>query len=334
MPPLLVRVTVVLPGLAVCSALGAAAALANVWFGWPTYLVALLAGMMLNASMRAETWQAGIDFAGQALLRAGIALLACRITFTQLGGLGLRLWVLVAILSGTTLGIGLFVAKALRRPWAEGWLTGAACGICGASAALAVSSVLPSTQENKKAAALVVAGVTFLSTCAMFIYPLLARSLSFDSTQAGIFLGGAIHDVAQVIASSSLLSANMQAHAMETATVVKLARVLMLLPVVFVAAVVFGTTRDSRSSGAMRIPGFIAVFAALLLMASAGLVPAALTMLAGQVSSALLLIAVAACGLKIRGSDLREAGVSCGIMLLVESAWIAAIALIGVTAWS
>ena len=82
-----------------------------------------------------------------------------------------------------------------------GLLTGVSVGICGASAALAIASILPRGKDgiSERDTIFTVLGVTTLSTLAMVAYPIIATSLEFDDLKAGMFLGATIHDVAQVI---------------------------------------------------------------------------------------------------------------------------------------
>src|SRR5439155_1619007 len=123
---------------------------------------------------------------------------------------------------------GLPVARILGLSRAFGALSGGSVGICGASAALAIASVLPKTRESERDVILAVVVVTGLSTIAMILYPMLVTAIGLDHLRAGLFLGGTIHDVAQVVGAGYMISQKTG----DVATYVKLLRVAMLLPVV------------------------------------------------------------------------------------------------------
>ena len=149
-------------------------------------------------------------------------------------------------------------------------LTGGATAICGASAALALSAALPSHPQKEKATLFTVIGVSALSTLAMIVYPMIARWLELTPQHAGIFLGATIHDVAQVVGAGY----SMSTEAGDTATVVKLMRVAMLLPVIICAAMI--TRRQGSPSTGKRpplLPWFAVGFLILACINSTGWVP-------------------------------------------------------------
>ena len=136
------------------------------------------------------------------------------------------------VISGlvVTIGVGFIAARAMGFNKFFGFLSGGAVGICGASAAMAISAVLPAHPLRERATLFTVICVSVFSTLAMIAYPLIAKAIGLNHVDAGIFLGATIHDVAQVVGAG---------YAMSTATgdvavVVKLLRVGMLLPVIVV----------------------------------------------------------------------------------------------------
>ena len=120
-----------------------------------------------------------------------------------------------------------------------GLLTGGATAICGASAALALAAALPAHPDKERATLFTVIGVSALSTLAMIAYPMIVHALELGPQAAGVFLGATIHDVAQVVGAGYAVSRETG----DTATVVKLMRVAMLLPVIVCAAMI---TRAQR----------------------------------------------------------------------------------------
>lgn len=189
------------PGLLLCGVVALSATFVSEHYGGPQLLYALLIGLAFYFLSRDTRIRPGLDFASQTLLRAGVALLGLRITFAQVSALGWGTGALTALGVASTIGLGLLLARWLGRPVAEGLVSGCSVGICGASAALAVSSVLPQTRENERFTLLAVVGVTLMSTLAMVLYPLGVKAVGLTPAQAGVFFGATIHDVAQVVAA-------------------------------------------------------------------------------------------------------------------------------------
>jgi len=133
--------------------------------------------------------------------------------------------VLVVVAMVLTLAAGFLLARLFTLERAYGALAGAGTAVCGASATLATSIVLPDYKGKEMDVAFVVVAVNALSTLAMVVYPLLCVWLGFDAQTAGIMLGATIHDVAQVVGAGYAVSET----AGNTAVIVKLFRVCCLL---------------------------------------------------------------------------------------------------------
>ena len=309
-------------GALVCVTIALAATFVSQNYGGPQLLYALLLGLALHFLMEDKRMKPGIDFCSRTVLRFGVALLGARITLPQIAKLGLApaLSVVAAVLS--TIFFGLLLARFFHRPREEGLLSGGAVAICGASAALAISSVLPQSRENERYTLLAVVGVTLLSTLAMILYPFAARGMGLNAEQAGIFFGGTIHDVAQVVAAGMLLSPETA----DTAAIVKLFRVLLLVPVVFTLALIYrGRPGPGSAEGKSQplVPFFLIGFALLVALSSLGVIGAQLTQQAGTASRAMLVVAIAAVGVKTSFQDLGKLGWLPVAMLVAETLFIA-----------
>ena len=323
-----------LPGVLVCSVIALAATFLSEHYGGPQLLYALLIGLSLHFLSANPRINSGINLCAKTVLRLGVTLLGVRITVSQVLDLGLNTAMLVVAAVTFTIALGLVLARWLNRPANEGLLSGAAVGICGASAAMAVFSVLPQTKENERFTLLAVVGVTVLSTLAMVLYPFALHLIGFTATQSGIVLGGTIHDVAQVIAAGMMLGQE----AGDAAIVVKLFRVMMLLPVVMLISIVYRkNTLQSRSDpscliGAKQplIPNFLYGFILLVLLGSLGIFPLAATQWAGDASRGCLVIAIAAAGVKTSFEDLLKLGWQPALMLFVETLCIGLFVMAGV----
>jgi uncharacterized integral membrane protein (TIGR00698 family) len=266
-------------------------------------LFALLLGMALNFLTEDKRLAPGIQFVAGSVLRIGVALLGLRLTLENVSALGLP--TVLALATGVTATVlaGVVFARMLGLERDLGLLAGGATAICGASAALAIASVLPQREGHEKRTTLVVIGVTTLSTAAMVFYPTLTVWLGLDNTRAGIFIGATIHDVAQVVGAGFSLSRD----AGDAATITKLIRVAFLMPVLVCMALVL-RGRSAGSGGAPLLPWFAVVFALLMLLNSTGVVAVAVQQAASQASQVCLVVAIAAVGLKTSLRDVASLG--------------------------
>jgi uncharacterized integral membrane protein (TIGR00698 family) len=295
------------PGLMVSLAIAMASAFIADHYGGPTLLYALLFGMACHFLSEDSRCLPGIEFTSRTILRIGVALLGARITLEQIGSLG---WgtVLAAVFAVTaTISVGWVSARLLNVRADFGVLTGGAVAICGASAALAISAVLPRHEHSERDTLLTVVGVTGLSTLAMITYPIISKLLGLSPEHTGIFLGGTIHDVAQVVGAGYMISPATG----DIATVVKLLRVALLVPAVVVIAWLFRRQQGMQADSGRRIPlvpGFLLAFICLVAVNSSGFLPHAITDAMSETSRGCLVIAIAALGLKTSLQKLASVG--------------------------
>ena len=234
----------------------------------------------------------------------------------------------------TTLLVGLLLARLFGLSRAFGALSGGSVGICGASAALAIASVLPKTKESERDVILAVVVVTGLSTLAMIFYPMLVSAIGLDHQRAGLFLGGTIHDVAQVVGAGYMISQQTG----DVATYVKLLRVAMLLPVVASIAIVIARSRIGPGAGQTRarvpIPTFLFGFAALVGLNSLGVLPKPAVSAASEISRWCLVVAISALGMKTSFKALIAAGWRPIAAMVLETLWIGGLVLAVVEAFT
>jgi len=296
--------------------------------GAPAMLLALLLGIALNFLGEEGRAVSGIAFSARSLLRLGVALLGVRISAGMVAALG---WHLVALVVGAvvaTIVLGLLVARFFGHKWRFALLTSGSVAICGASAAMAIAAILPKDERSEERLLFTVMGVTIMSTMAMILYPPIVDYLALSDQMAGVFLGGTIHDVAQVAGAGFSVSQE----AGDTAVMVKLIRVAMLAPVVLVASVMIRTyaTLPEGSEKPPILPGFVIGFLVLATLNSFGMIPTALVDLISQVSRYLLLIAVAAVGMKTNLTQIMNVGGKAIALIIVETLFIAGFVLVGI----
>jgi uncharacterized integral membrane protein (TIGR00698 family) len=279
-------------------------------YGGPAVLFALLIGMAFHFLSEDPRTTTGIQFSSTTVLRLGVALLGARISAEQLSLLSLP--VLSLIIGGVFLTVlfSLLLNRfSFRRPNTEAALAGASVAICGASAAIALAATLNKRQLREQALLAIVVTVTVLSTIAMVLYPMLSAWLGLDAGQAGLLLGGTIHDVAQVVGAGAMIGPE----ALEIASMTKMLRVSMLIPMLVLFMLFFTAGNSEEAEGKVKpwyrnIPLFLLGFIALALLNVFGFIPEKVSVTLGEVSRLFILISIAALGLKTSLGKLRDVG--------------------------
>jgi uncharacterized integral membrane protein (TIGR00698 family) len=324
------------PGLIASLVIAAAAAFLADHYSGPVMLFALLLGMAMNFLSDVDRCRAGIRFASSFVLRLGVALLGFRITLSQIAALGWRPVALVIALVSLTILASIWVARGIGYSGLFGLLTGGATAICGASAAMAISAALPPDPQKERNTLFTIIGVSTLSTIAMIIYPALIQLFGLDGVHSGMFIGGTIHDVAQVVGAGYAISPE----AGDTATVVKLMRVAMLLPVIVATGLLVrsnGASRSDRLGGGLLreagegerpplLPWFLAAFLALVVVNSLLPIPAFIQDGGSTASRWCLVTAIAALGIKTHFSEVLDIGWKPVALMIFETLFIAALA--------
>lgn len=316
------------PGVAVSVTVAGTAQLLSEHHGAPAMLLALLLGIAMNFLGAEGRSVEGIEFSARTLLRLGVALLGARISMSMVADLG---WQLVALVVGAVIGtifFGLLVARFFGHKWRFALLTSGSVAICGASAAMAIAAILPKDHRSEERLLFTVMGVTVMSTLAMILYPPIVEFLELNGQMAGVFLGGTIHDVAQVAGAGFSVSQETG----DAAIMVKLIRVAMLAPVVVVASILIRTYATLPKDGARPpiLPTFVLGFLVLATANSMGLIPAAVVDVLSQTSRYLLLIAVAAVGMKTNLTQVMNVGGKAIALIIVETFFIAGFVLAGI----
>ena len=229
-----------------------------------------------------------------------------------------------------TISLGALLGRIAGYGSSFGVLTGGSVGICGASAAMAISTVIPSHKDHERNTTFIVLTVTALSTVAMVIYPILSVSLDLDKFEAGVFLGGTIHDVAQVVGAGYSISEETG----DTATIVKLFRVALLMPIVVGIGLAF-TFASSRNENKLSdtkkiIPWFLIAFCMFVLINS--YVPGFETLKTTLTDIArwCLVTAISALGIKTSIQSIMKMGFKPFSIIFAETIFICVWVLVGI----
>jgi uncharacterized integral membrane protein (TIGR00698 family) len=317
------------PGIASTLIVGLAATYLSDHYHAPPVIFALLLGMALNQLSTEARYAPGINVSARTLLRISVALLGLRITFGQIGNLGWSTAAMVIVTVPLTIVFGWALAKSMKLDGRYGVLSGGAVGICGASAAMAIAVAWP-RKDSERDTVVVIACITTYSTIAMVMYPALISYLHLDPLQTGRFLGGSIHDVAQVVAAGYASSPQ----AGDSATIVKLMRVTMLLPVVFVITVLAARGRDKSEAAGTKVtllPGFLVAFVVLAALNGFALVAKPVASVLTELSKWLLVISVAALGMKTSLREMMAVGTTAIALIAAETIFIALLVLCWIT---
>lgn len=291
----------------------------------PLLIAIVLGAVVSNVHPLPARVKPGMTFSAKKLLRVGVALLGLQLVFSDVVGLGLGM--IAVVIAVVVLGIGgtMFVGHLLGVGWTQRFLIACGFSICGAAAVAAVDGVVDADEEEVLTA---VALVVIFGTAMIPLIPLLSNMIGLTDVQSGLWAGGSIHEVAQVVAAGGAIGGG----ALAVAVVVKLARVIMLAPVI--AVVSARQRRLNRYGDDVRrpplVPFFVLAFLACIALRSTGAVPDDVLAGAKLAQTALLTAAMFALGAGVNIAALRKVGIRPFLLALISTAWVAGIALTGV----
>lgn len=296
-----------LPGLALAGAIAAAAMALRAWTGIPTIsplILSIVIGMVIGNVRRPHgRFLPGIGFSLKRLLRMGIVLLGLQITLPQLLSLGLPGLAVVTATLAATFAAVMLAGRLLGVDRRLTGLIAAGTAVCGASAVIAANAAVRGRDED---VAYAVACVTIFGSVSMLLFPLLMMPLHLDAVAYGLWSGATIHEVAQVVAATFQAGDT----AGQFGTIAKLARVVLLAPLVLTLALtLFRPQAGVRGkSGAAPFPWFVLGFLALVVLNSVVTIPPAAAQDAGLLGTFLLSCGLAAMGLQTHLKHLAAQG--------------------------
>jgi len=303
--------TNIVPGLLLCATLAIAAAWMSDHYGPPTILIALLLGLALNFAAVDPRTHRGLDLVGREGLRIGIVLIGFQVTLGQIAGIGLVPFLALLCIAAVAFSGGMLGARLSGQSRFAGILAGGATAICGASAALALYGVIGRDRLPQAQFALTLVGVALASALAMASYPILAAQLGLSDRAAGFLIGASIHDVAQAIGGGYSYSNAAGAEA----TIVKLARVALLAPVVLLVSLWIGKPGEEGKASGKRLsirglmpPWFVTGFVIAVAVNSAVSLPEIASNGAESAAKVLLVLAVTATALRSRTDLIARLG--------------------------
>lgn len=288
-------------------------------------IVGIILGMLYANSLRnnlPDTWVPGILFCSKRILRIGIILYGFRLTFQDVTAVGLSAILIDAIIVTVTVCGGVLIGKLLKMDRSIALLTSVGSGICGAAAVLGAESAI-NTKPYKTAVA--VSTVVIFGTLSMFLYPVLYRNGVFDLSPElmGLFTGSTVHEVAHVVGAGNAMGQGVS----NTAIIVKMIRVMMLVPALLVISWAVArnlTKRDAaeQAKGKITIPWFAILFLVVIGFNSFNLLPASLVEWINQFDTFLLTMAMTALGAETSFDKFKKAGAKPFLLAAILFVWL------------
>lgn len=272
--------------------------------GISSLVIAIIIGITVgNGWHHPTSWNPGVQFAAKRILRLAIVLYGFRISFQQIASVGMEAFFLDVIVVISTLFVGYFIGRKLFRLDRDlSILISAGAAICGAAAVLAVEDVLKSEPYKTSIA---IGTVVLFGTISMFLYPAMQHAgyFGFADFQFGVFAGASVHEVAQAMVAGN----NISPETGDVAVIVKMIRVLLLMPVLIVLSLIMMKTSISKKIK-FSVPWFAVGFLLVIAFNSLHLLPTQVVTNINQLDILLLTTAMGAIGLETKFAKIKHVG--------------------------
>lgn len=323
--------TSLLPGIALAFALAVPA-----WFagkGVPAVggaVFALVFGLIAGSFFRPPACDAGIRFTGKKILQYSIILLGFEMNISDVLSIGSRSLVVMLCTLGAAFVTAAVFARVLRVKGKQAVLIGVGTCICGGSAIAATAPVIEAEDDDVARA---ISTIFLFNVIAVFLFPALGRLIGLGDAGFGLWAGTAINDTSSVVAAAASWSeVSGNGTALSIATIVKLTRTLLIIPITLALALYTARASGRRTPGqgtpgrstfrfARVFPWFVLGFVAATLVNSFFALPAGATRALTETGKFLIVAAMAAIGLSTDVKKLVAGGR--GPIVLGLACWIA-----------
>lgn len=309
----------VVPGLVACLATGLLCIFASSFLnGFSALLMAILLGALWrNIAPVPQILDSGVAIASKKLLRLGIVLLGLQLSLGTIVGLGPGVLLVVLLSVSVTFAATLWIGAKMGIELPQRLLIATGFSICGAAAVAGTENVTRAKQDQVATA---IGLVVLFGTLMIPAMPLLGSLLGMDDRSIGMLIGASTHEVAQVVAAGGSVSAA----ALAVAVTVKLARVVLLAPII--AGLGLYMRRKHSIEGGKNpplIPLFVLGFIAAMLLRTADLLPEPMLSVTQNLQTLLLAAAMFALGLGVHLRSIVKSGGKalvlglCGTLVIV-----------------
>jgi uncharacterized integral membrane protein (TIGR00698 family) len=299
-----------LNGLLICIFIAILSILLSSFIPIGSVAIAIILGIFIgNIVNLNDSFQKGISFSEKHILSFAIALMGINLNFMILGKLGYKSVILIIVAITLTLFFSVLISKLLKFDKKFGLLIGIGNGICGSSAIAATEKIIGVKKEE---VGLSVAIVNFLGTIGIFLLPIIGTIfLKFTNINSGILIGNTLQAVGQVVAAGFSINEITG----QTATIVKMTRILMLFPIVIILIFLFSQNKSHKNNSTSKvklpsIPIFIIGFILFSLIPTFEILPQNIIKIISKLSHYALIIAMAGIGLKITFKTILDKGKS------------------------
>ena len=237
-----------------------------------TAMLAILIGIFFGNFFKIrESFQKGLDFSREYLLKLGIICLGIQLKpfeFLDFGKIAIPL-IIICIIS-VLIVIKLLIKK-LKISTRMAYLISIGSTVCGTTAIMATAPVI---KADKNEVSYAIANITLFGILSMLLYPYFAN-LYFDGNSlfAGLFLGTAIHETSQVAAAGLIYDQQFDSpETLNIATVTKLIRNTFLIVMIPLFAFLYnrGSVKEKNYSIINIFPFFVLGFIAMIILRNLG----------------------------------------------------------------
>ena len=298
--------------------------------GFSSLVIGIIIGMVVGNLFHHKlpiSLNEGITFSAKKILRLAIILYGFRLTFQDIAKVGIEGALVSIIMLSTTLILGVLVGqKIFKLPKDSAILTASGASVCGAAAVLATESVVKAKESS---VAVAVSMVVLFGTISMFLYPILYEAFIKDPNsifylnpaEFGIYVGGSVHEVAQVVAIPASIpnAPEVMAH---NAVIVKMTRVLLIAPMLIILGVILSLNSSSTTKATITIPWFAIYFIIVVAFNSLELLPLHIVEIINKIDTFLLTMAMTALGVGTIFSKFKSVGVGAFYTALIMFFWL------------
>lgn len=281
--------------------------LQNIWIikklNLSTLIIAIILGALIKNTVGvSEKFEGGIKFCSKKVLRIAIVMLGFKLSFTQILKMGPKALIVILISTTSTILFTRYLGKKLNLKDNLTTLLATGTSICGAAAIAAVNSIIKSDEED---IAYSIGVVTIFGTIFMFIYPVIFKIFNLNQQIYSLWTGSSIHEVAQVVAAGFAVSND----AGTQATIVKLTRVLFIIPVTIILSIASSRKDNSKFSlKSISIPYFVLLFLIVVIINSTIHIPKNTLDFLVKIDGYLMTLAMAGLGLDLSIASMKKVG--------------------------